>query len=48
MKVINGDGCGHSDSGGGECKLYDHEYLAKNRNIWQVVINHAMSLDKIT
>ena len=42
VKEVNGDGCGLSDSGGGEYKLYNHKHLAKNRNIWQVVVNHVI------
>ena len=37
MAVVNGDGNNHS------YELCNHEILAKNRHIWQVVVSCAMS-----
>ena len=37
VAVVNGDGINH------KYELCNHEILAKNRHIWQVVVNRAMS-----
>ena len=50
MKAVNVDGGGGADIGGVEYGLYayDHEHLAKNRHIWQIVVNRVESLDERT
>jgi hypothetical protein len=39
VAVVNGDGTNH------RYEICNHEILAKNRHIWQVVVNRAMSLE---
>ena len=43
VKVVNRDGGGNTEN---EYQVYNHEDLAKNRQIWQVVVNLAMSMDE--
>ena len=47
MKVVNADGGGGIiENSGGKYQVYDNEHLSKNRHIWKVTVNCAISLDE--